>query len=45
MIDAVLGKFYKYIILGLMIFIFGYVFYANSLAEKLANAEKLKPKQ
>ena len=44
MIDAVLGKFYKYIILGLMIFIFGYVFYANSLAGKLANAEKVKTK-
>ena len=44
MIDALLGKFYKYIILGLMIFIFGYVFYANSLAEKLANAEKVKTK-
>ncbi len=44
MIDAVLGKFYKYIILVLMIFIFGYVFYANSLAGKLANAEKVKTK-
>ena len=44
MIDAVLGKFYKYIILGLMILIFGYVFYANSLAGKLANAEKVKTK-
>ena len=44
MIDAVLGKFYKYIILGLMIFIFGYVFYANSLAGKLANSEKVKTK-
>ena len=44
MIDAVLGKFYKYIILGLIIFIFGYVFYANSLAGKLANAEKVKTK-
>ncbi|UYF70473.1 hypothetical protein [Acinetobacter ursingii] len=44
MIDAVLGKFYKYIILGLMIFIFGYVFYANSLAGKLENAEKVKTK-
>jgi len=32
MIDAVLGKFYKYIILALVVFIFGYVFYANSLA-------------
>ena len=27
-----------------MIFIFGYVFYANSLAGKLANAEKVKTK-
>ena len=45
MIDAVLGKFYKYIILVLMIFIFGYVFYANSLAGKLANAEKVKTKE
>lgn len=44
MIDAVLGKFYKYIILGLMIFIFGYVFYANSLAGKLADSEKVKTK-
>ena len=44
MIDAVLGKFYKYIILGLMFFIFGYVFYANTLAGKLANAEKVKTK-
>ena len=44
MIDAVLGKFYKYIIFGLMIFIVGYVFYANSLAGKLANAEKVKTK-
>ena len=44
MIDAVLGKFYKYIILGLMIIIVGYVFYANSLAGKLANAEKVKTK-
>lgn len=44
MIDAVLGKFYKYIILGLMIFIFGYVFYANFLAGKLANAETVKTK-
>ncbi len=44
MIDAVLGKFYKYIILGLMIFIFGYVFYANSLVGKLENAEKVKTK-
>ena len=44
MIDAVLGKFYKYIILGLMIFIVGYVFYTNSLAGKLANAEKVKTK-
>ena len=44
MIDAVLGKFYKYIILGLMIFIFGCVFYANSLAGKLADSEKVKTK-
>ena len=44
MIDALLGKFYKYIILALVVFIFGYVFYANSLAEKLANAEKVKTK-
>ena len=44
MIDAVLGKFYKYIILGLMIFIFGYVFYTNTLAGKLENAEKIKTK-
>ncbi|WP_180644337.1 hypothetical protein [Acinetobacter bereziniae] len=44
MIDAVLGKFYKYIILVLIIFIFGYAFYANSLAGKLANAEKVKTK-
>ena len=44
MIDAVLGKFYKYIILGLMIFIFGYVFYANSLSGKLADSEKVKTK-
>ncbi|WP_049044742.1 hypothetical protein [Acinetobacter bereziniae] len=44
MIDAILGKIYKYIILVLMIFIFGYVFYANSLAGKLANAEKVKTK-
>ncbi|ELW85724.1 MULTISPECIES: hypothetical protein [Acinetobacter] len=44
MIDAVLGKFYKYIILVLMIFIFGYAFYANSLAGKLSNAEKVKTK-
>ena len=44
MIDAVLGKFYKYIILVLMIFIFGYAFYANSLAGKLADSEKVKTK-
>lgn len=44
MIDAVLGKFYKYIILGLLLFIFGYVLYANSLAGKLANAEHVKDK-
>lgn len=44
MIDALLGKFYKYIILALVVFIFGYVFYANFLAEKLANAEKVKTK-
>lgn len=44
MIDALLGKFYKYIILALVVFIFGYVFYANSLAKKLANAEKVKTK-
>ena len=44
MIDALLGKFYKYIILALVVFIFGYVFYANSLAGKLANAEKVKTK-
>ena len=44
MIDALLGKFYKYIILALMVFIFGYVFYANSLAGKLADSEKVKTK-
>ena len=44
MIDALLGKFYKYIILALVVFIFGYVFYANSLAKKLSNAEKVKTK-
>lgn len=44
MIDALLGKFYKYIILGLLIFLSGYVVYANSLAGKLANAERVKTK-
>ena len=44
MIDALLGKFYKYIILGLLIFLSGYVVYANSLAGKLANAERDKTK-
>ncbi len=40
-----LGKFYKYIILGLINVIFGYVFYANSLAGKLAMLKKLKLEQ
>jgi hypothetical protein len=44
MIDALLGKFYKYIILALVVFIFGCVFYANSLAGKLADSEKVKTK-
>jgi len=46
MLDLLLAKFYKGIIMGLLIFIlmlfifiFGYVWYANSLAGDLRNAE------
>lgn len=45
MIDAVLGKFYKYIILGLIIFIFGYVFMPILLLENWQMLKKLKLKQ
>lgn len=44
MIDALLGKFYKYIIIGLLIFVFGLGFYVNLLSKKLAKAEQVKVK-
>ncbi|MBP8005770.1 hypothetical protein MMO38_05255 [Acinetobacter sp. NIPH 1852] len=40
MIDALLGKFYKYIILGLLIYIFIHVINTNSLSKKLAAADQ-----
>ena len=39
MIDALLAPFYKWIILVLLFFITGYVWYCNSLAGDLHNAE------
>lgn len=39
MIDALLALFYKWIILVLLLFITGYVWYCNSLAGDLHNAE------
>lgn len=40
MIDALLGKFYKYIIFALLLILFCYVLYANSLSNKLAAADQ-----
>ena len=39
MIDALLAPFYKWIILVLLLFMTGYVWYCNSLAGDLRNAE------
>ena len=39
MIDALLAPFYKWIILVLLLFMTGYVWYCNSLAGDLHNAE------
>lgn len=44
MIDALLGKFYKYIIIALIVVIAAQLLYANHLAGKLANAEQVKTK-